>query len=117
MDEQSKLPNLVGGVETAALEDVIAWALHPDVDHGTIGSRVMQRLARTLIDTNEALAACRSEAGGRERAAFEAGWRATGAVWGLKWTVSSANTPQQRIAEAYAAYEAQPFGAGKEHAR
>lgn len=64
-------------------------------------------IAQVLAETNEALAACQSQAGGRERAAFEAGWRATGAVWGLNWTVSSANTPQKRIDQAYAAYEAQ----------
>jgi hypothetical protein len=42
------LPNIVGRVDEAPLADVIAWALHPDIDHGTIGSQVMQRLACTL---------------------------------------------------------------------
>jgi hypothetical protein len=42
------LPNIVGRVDDAPLLDVIAWALHPDIDHGTIGSQVMQRLAREL---------------------------------------------------------------------
>jgi hypothetical protein len=69
--EPGKLPMLVGRVEAAPLEDVITWALHPDIDHGTIGSQVMQRLARTLIDTNEALSACQAQTGGALRETLE----------------------------------------------
>jgi hypothetical protein len=67
------------------------------------------QLREELGETNEALDACQSQAGGRERAAFEAGWRAlpTGKPTGPQWCFDEDDTPQQRIDEAYAAYEAQ----------
>jgi hypothetical protein len=56
----------------------------------------LAQLREELAETNEALAACQSQAGGRERAAFEAGMR----TCDCRYT-------QAQVDAAYAAYESQ----------
>jgi hypothetical protein len=99
-------PNIVGRVEDAPLSDIIAWALHPDIDHGTVGSQVMQRLARELSPLpNETLVEppgwMQIQAGselshlvdlarfapGEEPSFFHSRYHASGLIWRwfLKW--------------------------------
>lgn len=89
-----------------SVDDVIRQAEHLGAVCEAHWSELV-RLREELAETNEALAACQSQAGGRERAAFEAGCHAR-PCGDDGWTFEAPSDSQARAAaEAYAAYEAQ----------